>query len=86
MTIAGRIIFGLIGIAVGYLFVRYSEWFFRTIGSIGWAEKWLHGEGGTRLVLKLFGILIIFLSCLMITGLLGGFTRWLLSPIINLYQ
>ena len=86
MSITGRIILGLIGTGVGYLFVRYSEWFYRTIGSISWAEKWLRGEGGTRIVLKLFGFLIIFLSFLMMTGLLDNFMGWLLSPLINLYR
>ena len=86
MSIIGRIIWGLIGAGIGFLFVRYSEWFYRNIGQIGWAEKYLGTSGGTRLVLKMFGVLVIFLSFLLMTGLLGSFMRVLLSPIIRLYQ
>lgn len=80
MTFLGRIIFGLIGICTGFLLVKYSNSICQNFGSVYSAEKYFGSFGGTRLMWKFLGSLIIFLSFLLMTGLLGGFITIILSP------
>lgn len=68
-----RFILGFIGIAIGTVFIIKTEWFIRNFGVSAWAEEKMGTSGGTRLLLKLIGIGIIFISMLAITGLLEGF-------------
>lgn len=63
-----RIVFTLLGTALGALIVWKSEWIYRTFGSVATAEKYLGFEGGTRLMWKLVGLLVIFMSWLYLTG------------------
>lgn len=74
-----RIIWGLIGIAIGYTFVVKTEWYLNFAGRVAWAEKNLGFEGGTRLFYKLLGVLIILIAFSYLTGLddaiLGGIVR-----------
>lgn len=63
----GRIIGGLVGAAVGFMLVWKSRWFQENFGSISeWADAHL---GGTNMVFKLIGIVIIFISFLVVTNL-----------------
>jgi hypothetical protein len=62
-----RILGGLAGAAVGFILVWKSRWFEGNFGSISsWADEHL---GGTNMVFKLIGILIIFISFLVVTNL-----------------
>lgn len=74
-----RIIWGFIGIAIGYTFVVKTEWYLNFAGRVAWAEEHLGLEGGTRLFYKLLGIVIIFVSFTYLTGLddtlFGGLVR-----------
>ncbi len=63
---------GLLAIALGIVLVIKTEWFVSNFGSIGWAERYLGTEGGTRLAYKLIGIAMIILALLGVTGALGG--------------
>lgn len=54
------------------VFIVYTEWFYENFGTIDWAEEKLGSNGGTRLFYKLFGIGIIGISLLGISGALGG--------------
>lgn len=65
-----RIFISLIMIVVGYIMVWKANWFLSAIGSIDSAEKYLHSEGGSRLMYKLIGIVIIIIGALYMTGLL----------------
>ena len=67
-----RIILGLIGIAIGFLIVWKSEWILQNFGANGWAEAHLGTEGGSRLLYKLIGIIIMFVAVLYMTGLIEG--------------
>ena len=78
-----NIIFGLIGIAIGILFVIKSEALLNTFGRINFFETKLRLEGGSRLGYKLIGIVIIFIGALILTNMIGGFMNWLLSPILK---
>lgn len=63
-----HILLGLLGTALGVLIVWKSEWIYRTFGSVAAAEKYLGLDGGTRLMWKLVGLLVIFMSWLYMTG------------------
>ena len=55
------ILVGLIGCAVGVLYLKYSAQISNFTGSIGFAERYL-GAGGTYTLHKVIGVLIILLS------------------------
>jgi hypothetical protein len=79
-------ILGAIITFVGFLFVAKTEWFLENFGRISFFEEHLGSEGGSRLGYKLLGIIIIFIGTLIMTGLIGGFMRWILSPLIKYSQ
>jgi len=81
-----NILVGLILIVVGALIVVKSEWLLDNFGRIGFFEQHLGTEGGSRLGYKLAGILTIFIGLLIMTGMIGGFLSWLLSPILKFSQ
>ena len=63
----GRILGGLVGAGIGFVMVWKSDFFAETFGSISsWADTHL---GGMRMVYKILGCLIIFISFLVITNL-----------------
>lgn len=51
----------LIGIPVGFLFIRYHEKILDITGNIAWVENNI-GTGTSHTVLQLVGILIVFFS------------------------
>ncbi|MFA4942947.1 MAG: hypothetical protein WC564_04900 [Patescibacteria group bacterium] len=77
---------GLIIIVVGTLIIIKTEWILENFGRVAWFEKNLGSEGGSRLGYKLLGLLAIFIGLLMITGLIGGFMNWLVSPLTRARQ
>jgi len=68
-----KLIWGLVGVALGALMVIKTEWLVENFGTSSWAEEHLGTSGGTRLLYKLIGIAIIFIAMMGATGLLGGF-------------
>ncbi len=64
---------GLLGIALGCLLIIKTEGFIESFGTSAWAEEHMGSNGGTRLLYKLIGLGIIFLSFMGMFGLLGGF-------------
>jgi hypothetical protein len=75
--------FGILGIALGTFFVIKTEWFIQNFGTNSWAEQHLGTSGGTRLMYKLIGIGIIFISMMGITGLLGPSLLNILGPLFG---
>ncbi len=67
---------GLLVIVVGSLLVIKTQWFYDFTGPIEWAEQHLGTEGGTRLFIKLLGVLMIIGAFLAVTGILGN---WVVS-------
>ena len=63
---------GLLVIGVGSLLVIKTQWIYDFTGPIEWADQHLGTEGGTRLFIKLIGIVIILGAFLAVTGILGG--------------
>lgn len=78
-----NIILGIIIMAIGALITIKSEAMLNAFGRIGFFEKYLGIEGGSRLGYKLVGILAIFIGMLIMTNMIGGFLGWILSPLIN---
>ncbi len=79
----GKIILGLVGCVLGSVFVIKSESFLQMTGRIPWAEAHLGMEGGTRLLYKLIGIIIILLSFLYMTGLGTSILKSILAPLFG---
>ncbi|MFH1233475.1 MAG: hypothetical protein V1649_02370 [Patescibacteria group bacterium] len=78
-----NILIGFIIIAVGVLMIFKSEWLLNNFGRIGFFEKHLGTEGGSRLGYKLIGIMAIFIGILIMTDMIGGFLEWVLSPLLQ---
>ena len=78
-----NILLGLIMAVVGAVITIKSEAILNMFGRVGFFEKYLGTEGGSRLGYKLLGILIFFLGILIATNLIGGFLMWIFSPLIN---
>jgi hypothetical protein len=76
-------IFGIIIIFAGLPIVLKSEAMLNNFGRIAFFEHYLGLEGGSRLGYKLLGMLIIFIGVLFMTGMIGGFVEWIMSPIMN---
>lgn len=78
-----NIILGIIIAAVGALITIKSEAMLNMFGRIGFFEKYLGTEGGTRLGYQLIGVAVFFIGVLIATNLIGEFLGWILSPLIN---
>lgn len=62
-----RLIIFILGLGLGLYFIVKSEYIVRTIGHNQTAEKYL-GAGGSYLMWKLIGILVIILGFLYLLG------------------
>jgi hypothetical protein len=81
-----NILLGLVLIIIGFLMVLKSESLLRSFGRIGFFERYLGVEGGSRLGYKLIGLLTIFIGALIMTGMIGGLLSWILSPLLKYSQ
>jgi len=79
----GNFIGGILVVAVGFLLVWKSEWLLNNVGRINWAEQHLGSEGGTRLMYKLIGTIIIIGGFLHATNLGGIFVKWVAKTIFG---
>ncbi len=70
----GHFILGLIIMIIGASMAIKSELMLNTFGSIGFFERHLGVEGGSRLGYKLVGILTFFIGVLIMTNMIGGFS------------
>lgn len=73
----------LIVIAIGSLLVIKTQWIYDFTGPIDWAEEHLGTEGGTRLFIKLIGVLMIVGAFLGVTGILGGWITGFFSGFVK---
>ena len=67
-----RIILGLVGVLVGFVFLIKSYKIVQTIGTNNWAEQHL-GGGGSYMLVKLIGMLVILFAVLLIFGIIKLF-------------
>lgn len=79
----GNFIGGLLIAVAGFLLVWKSEWIINNLGRIPWAEQHLGSEGGSRLMYKLIGIIIIMAGFLYATNLGNAFLGWIASTIFG---
>lgn len=68
----GRILIGVILVAVGFIIVWKTRKFIETFGSIAWADQHL-GGGGTGIMYKTIGIVFILVGFLWATNLWTAF-------------
>jgi hypothetical protein len=66
-----KYVIGIAAIAVGIFIVLKTEWIIENFGTSEWAEQHMGMSGGTRLLYKLIGVIMIILSMMGMTGLLG---------------
>ena len=79
----GKFILGMIIAAIGFLITWKSEWLLNNFGRISFAEKHLHGEGGSRLMYKLIGILVIIIGLLYATDLTDNLIAIVVNTVFN---
>lgn len=79
----GKIIGGIIIGGIGFLMVWKSEWIVQNFGYNDWAEAKLGSSGGTRLMYKFIGLIIMFFGMLMITGLSDEFLMGTVGKLFN---
>ena len=78
-----KYVVGILAIVVGIFFVIKTEWFVQNFGTSAWAEHYMGTSGGTRLMYKLLGVIIIFLAMAGMTGLLG---QWIMATLGSLFR
>jgi hypothetical protein len=79
----GKFILGIIIAAIGFLITWKSEWLLNNFGRISFAEKHLHSEGGSRLMYKLIGILVIIIGLLYATDLTDNLIAIVVNTVFN---
>lgn len=62
-----HIFYGLVGIILGILYIKYNYQVTQMTGQMPWAETHL-GSGGTYTLHKLLAVIVIIVSVLTITG------------------
>ena len=66
-----QIIIGIIGIALGFVFIWQNRYIVDHLtGRNAWAER-TFGGAGTYALIKLIGIIVMFVSLLYMTGFIG---------------
>jgi hypothetical protein len=75
-----RILIGFLIIVFGAFMTIKSEGFYRNIGTVPWAEKYLGIEGGSRLFYKLLGVLTSIIGVLIMTDLIKGIILAIFGP------
>jgi hypothetical protein len=73
----GRIIWGLLIAALGFIITRHANWIVENFGYMPWAEAHL---GGSRTAWRLIGVLITVVGFLIATNLAGILILAILGP------
>lgn len=81
-----HIVWGLIIMTAGTMMIIKTEWLLQNFGRIAWFEDKFGTEGGSRLGYKLVGVIIIILGVIELSGGMGGFLSWVLSPLLKYNQ
>lgn len=75
-----RVLFGLIGIGIGIICLKYADKIRATTGKWEWAEKLFSAGYGTITGIKVIGIIFMIMSLVYITGTHEVFLRSLVAP------
>lgn len=76
-----RIIIGSIVSLIGFFVVWKTQWLVGMVGKSEWAEWNMGSFGGSNMLYKLIGIIILFVGFMFITNLHAEFFNWILSPL-----
>ena len=76
-----RYVIGVFIIALASFLIIKTEYFYSLTGPMDWPEQHI-GPGGTRLFLKIIGLILIFGALFYMTGALGDFGHAVLTPTI----
>ncbi len=71
-------------IIAGVFITIKSEWMLKVFGRVNWFENKLGLWGGSRMFYKFFGIIVVFLSVMWMTGLLQEILLSIFSPVGSL--
>ncbi|MBI4137628.1 MAG: hypothetical protein HY472_00035 [Candidatus Sungbacteria bacterium] len=78
-----RVFIGIILVLAGFLLVWKTPAIVSFTGHSAWAEKWLGTEGGTYLMYKLIGILLVFAGLMAVTNLHTAFLNATLGTLFS---
>lgn len=78
-----RIIVGILGTALGIAMMMKTEWFLRMLGRNAWAEAKFGFEGGSRLLYKLIGLVIILITWFYAFNWLNGLFKFFLGGLFR---
>lgn len=73
----------LIVVLIGVFMVLKTDWIYAFTGPIDWAEAHLGTEGGTRVLIKILGVLLILFAFFGITGFLGDIVGGIFGPLFH---
>lgn len=68
-----RYLLGIFMAIVGTAIVLKTEWIIANFGVSAWAEEKFGTSGGSRIMWKVIGIILIFFGFLVITNMIQGF-------------
>ena len=68
-----RYFIGIVCVLAGVALILKTEWFIENFGASAWAEEKFGYSGGTRLMYKVVGMVLIFVGFLAITNMYQGF-------------
>jgi hypothetical protein len=75
-----RYFIGILGTVAGFMLIWKTTDVFNFVGQVDFAEKYLGSEGGTRLFIKIIGIIVIMASWLYMFKLGGWILYALFMP------
>jgi hypothetical protein len=76
---------GLVMVGGGICFVKYTFKLVNITGRQDWIERYA-GSGSTYGVYKLFGVLLVIVGILFMTGFGGNVLDFFFSPLRNVFQ
>jgi hypothetical protein len=82
MSIFVRIPLGLVVMIVGFLMIKKTDVFFGWFGRIPFAEA-KFGQGGTRMFIKLLGVIVVFAGIFIVTNIASDILGSLAGVLTN---
>ncbi len=77
-----RYLIGTLIAVVGTAIVLKTEWIIANFGSSAWAEEKFGTSGGSRIMWKVIGIILIFFGFLFITNMIQDFLMGTVGKIL----
>ncbi len=77
-----RYLLGTFIAVIGTLIVLKTEWIIANFGASAWAEEKFGTSGGSRIMWKVIGIILIFVGFLFITNMIQGFLEGTVGRIL----